>query len=695
MTMTPITPIRRILVANRGEIAARVMRTARELGIQTVGVHSDADAQAPYVGMADRTVRLPGVSSADTYLRGDLIIAAALASGADAIHPGYGFLSENPGFARAVGDAGLTWIGPTPESIEAMALKIEAKRLADDAGVPLVPGADLPAGITDAEAIAACDAVGYPLLIKASAGGGGKGMRIVTSPDDLIEALNGARREAASAFGDDTIFVERYLAGARHVEVQVFGDRLGSVIHLFERECSIQRRHQKVIEEAPSPGVTPAVRSRLHEAATSLARAIGYVGAGTVEFMVFGEGDDQEFFFLEMNTRLQVEHPVTEEITGQDLVAWQIAVAEGRPLPLTQEELVASGHAIEARLYAEDPAHDYRPTPGSLHRFSAPRGVGIRVDSGVADGFEVTAHYDPMLAKVIAHAPTRQEAAIRLADGLGRMTIHGPVTNRESLMAILRSMAFLAGDTTTAFLDENPQVLAPIVRAEDEQRHALAAGASVAAAEDPDPLVPLGWRNVPGIPAVVTMQRAGGHGFMTVLLDKRRAGTAVHLAQTEAVPFADVFALDAERLEGAEFEVLPATGTDMIVAATVAGVTARCAVSRYADEVFVDDGIHSSAWRLVPRFPDHSGDAAGHGAVTPMPGTITAVMVGAGDHVASGQVLVVLEAMKMEHRILADADGVVSAVLVEVGQAVDAHALVVEFADEPAPDMSAEGGDLT
>ena len=683
--MTSITPIRRILVANRGEIAARVIRTARSLGIQTVAVHSDADAGAPYLALADRSVHLPGVASADTYLDGSLVIAAALASGADAIHPGYGFLSENPGFARAVADAGLVWIGPTPDSIDAMALKIEAKRIAADAGVPLVPGANLPLGTSDAEALEACSAVGYPLLVKASAGGGGKGMRIVASPSDLIEALNGARREAASAFGDDTVFVERYLAGARHVEVQVFGDRHGSVIHLFERECSIQRRHQKVIEEAPSPGVTASVRARLHEAATSLARAIGYVGAGTVEFMVFGSGDEQEFFFLEMNTRLQVEHPVTEQITGQDLVAWQIAVAEGRPLPLAQDRVTASGHAIEARLYAEDPANDHRPAPGTIHRFGWSPDAGIRMDEGVADGFVVTPHYDPMLAKVIAHAPSREVAAARLAHALGRMTIHGPVTNRDSLVAILRTSAFLTGDTTTSFLDENPGVLAPTARAGDEQRHAVAAAAAISAWEDPDPLVETGWRNVPGVPLAVSMQRIGDAGVATVLIDQRRGATTIRIARTEAPPFAEVYALDAVLLDGAGFEVLPAALPDtLMVIVIVDGVAARCSVSRYADEVFVDDGAHSSAWLLLPRFPDHSGEAAGHGAVTPVPGTITAVMIEAGDVVTAGQPLVLLEAMKMEHRILADADGVVRAVLVEVGDSVDAHALVVEFEDEPA-----------
>ena len=673
--------IRRILIANRGEIASRVIRTARELGISTVAVHSDPDADAPYVRAADRSVRLPGVSSAQTYLDGALIISAALASGADAIHPGYGFLSENPGFARAVGDAGLIWIGPTPESIEAMALKVEAKRIAHAASVPLVPGAELPQGLSDADVLLACDAVGYPLLVKASAGGGGKGMKIVGARDELVEALQSARREALSSFGDDTVFVERYLTGARHVEVQVFGDAHGNVVHLFERECSIQRRHQKVIEEAPSPGVTPAVRARLHAAAVSLASAIGYVGAGTVEFMVFGAGDEQEFSFLEMNTRLQVEHPVTEEITGIDLVAWQIAVAQGDALPLAQQDIHSRGHAIEARLYAEDPAHDYLPATGVIHAFGVPERTGLRVDSGIASGSVITPHYDPMLAKVIGHAATREQAAALLADGLARMTLHAPVTNRDSLVAILRSEPFLSGDTTTAFLDQHPAVLDPITCAEDQQRHAIAVAYVIEALDAPADPVPLAWRNVPAAPEFVTLQRRGRPGFLTVLVDRHRDHDRIRLARTTDVPYGGVYAVEADEIFGARARVERAGG-DVIAIVEVDGVAARCRVTRYGNEVFVDDGIHSSAWIVEPRFADHSGDALGHGAVTPVPGTITVVAVAAGDTVVEGQLLVVLEAMKMEHRIVANVDGVVERVLVEVGQSVDAHAVVVEFTDE-------------
>ena len=612
------------------------MRTARRLGIETVAVHSDPDADAPHVRFADRAVRLPGSTSLETYLDADRVIAAAMAAGADAIHPGYGFLSENPVFARSVVRHGLTWVGPTPESIEAMALKVEAKRIAAEAGVPLVPGAELPERMIDAQMAFACAPVGFPLLVKASAGGGGKGMRLVTRADELVEAVAAARREAASAFGDGTVFAEKFLPAARHVEVQVVGDRYGSVIHLHERECSIQRRHQKIIEEAPSPGVMPMVRGRLQDAAVALAQRISYVGAGTVEFLVAGEGEEQQFYFLEMNTRLQVEHPVTEAITGLDLVELQLLVAQGERLPLRQGDVELRGHAIEARLYAEDPAHGYLPATGRIHRFQPDPDLPLRVDAGVEDGSLVTAFYDPMLAKVIAHGATRTEAARRLARGLAGLGLHGPVTNRDSLVATLRSEAFLAGETTTAFLEEHPEVLAPAIDPADERRHAAALARAIVEDEQPDDRIPLAWRNVPG-------------PLPTVRLERRGAEAAIEVAV------------------GPE----PDVPED--------GVTARCRVTRYGDEAFVDDGLVSTAWRILPRFADHSVDAAAHGAVTPVPGTITAVLVAAGDEVAAGQALVILEAMKMEHRITADTDGVVAQVLVEVGQSVDAHALVVEL----------------
>jgi acetyl/propionyl-CoA carboxylase alpha subunit len=648
--------MKRLLIANRGEIAVRVMRTAHRLGIETVAIHSDPDQDAPHVRLADRAVRLSGSSSMETYLDIPRVIAAAQASGADAVHPGYGFLSENPAFARAVLAAGLTWVGPTPESIEAMALKVEAKRIAAAAGLPLVPGAELPDGMIDGQMQFACAPVGFPLMIKASAGGGGKGMRLVERSADLVDAVEAARREARSAFGDGTVFAERYLPASRHVEVQVVGDQHGTVIHLHERECSIQRRHQKVVEEAPSPGVSGIVRGRLHDAAVALAQRIGYVGAGTVEFLVAGDGDAQEFFFLEMNTRLQVEHPVTEAVTGLDLVELQLLVAQGGRLPLHQPDVAVHGHAIEVRLYAEDPANGYLPATGRVHRFRPDTALPVRVDGGVADGSVITSHYDPMLAKVIAHGPTRDAAAGLLALGLTRLELHAPPTNRDSLVATLRSSAFRSGDTTTAFLDEHPEVLTPSPAPADLERHRSAVALAVLEQERPDPAVPLAWRNVPGPVPTVTLHRRGADAVEEVTLPR---GARI-LGMDEAT---------------------------FVVRVEADGVSADCRVTRYDDEVFVDDGLVATAWRILPRFPDHSVDSVGRGAVTPVPGTITAVEVAPGDAVTAGQVLVVLEAMKMEHRILADADGVIGAVLVEVGQSVDAHALVVEIepATEPEP----------
>ena len=458
----------KILIANRGEIAVRIARSCRELGVATVAVYSDADADAPHVQACDEAVHLPGVAPADTYLRHDLILDAAARTGADAVHPGYGFLAENAEFATACGDAGLTFIGPPPSAIASMGSKIEAKRLMRDAGVPILEGVEV-GDLDDAALRSAADDVGYPILVKASAGGGGKGMRIVVEADDLVDAVAAARREAAGAFGDDTVFLERYLERARHVEIQVVGDTHGNVVDLFERECSIQRRHQKIIEEAPSPAVDTDLREAMGKAAVDAAKAVGYFGAGTVEFMLAG----REFFFLEMNTRLQVEHPVTELITGLDLVRVQILVAEGRELPRDVCEPTMNGHAVEARLYAEDPANDFLPVTGTLHHFRVPDHV--RLDTGVADGTEISVHYDPMLAKVIAFAPTREEAALALAQGLADAEIHGPTTNRELLVRVLRSPEFLAGDTDTGFLDRVDVVALSAPLGSDHKVNAFAA----------------------------------------------------------------------------------------------------------------------------------------------------------------------------------------------------------------------------
>ncbi|MGH3236026.1 MAG: acetyl-CoA carboxylase biotin carboxylase subunit, partial [Streptosporangiaceae bacterium] len=439
-------PIRKLLIANRGEIAARVIRTAHGLGIGTVAVFSDPDAGAPYVSLADEAVRLPGAAPADTYLRGDLVIAAATATGAGAVHPGYGFLSENAAFARACADAGLVFVGPAADTIAAMGDKVTAKTLMADAGVPVLPQMT----VTDhADPAQAATRVGFPLLVKAAFGGGGRGMRLVAGPADLQAAVTSARREAASAFGDGAVFLERFVTDPRHVEVQILGDAAGAVVHLFERECSIQRRYQKIVEECPSPGVDACLRTALAAAAVTAGQAIGYAGAGAVEFVLDRDGS---FWFLEMNTRLQVEHPVTEAVTGLDLVELQLRIAEGEPLPPQAHEARIQGHAIEVRLYAEDVAAGFVPTTGTLHRFAIPAVPGIRVDTGFRSGSVVSPHYDAMLAKVIAHGRTRADAARRLARALEKAEIHGVTTNRDLLVAILREPGFLAGATDTGYL---------------------------------------------------------------------------------------------------------------------------------------------------------------------------------------------------------------------------------------------------
>ncbi len=706
-TVTPLPTatrrIRRLLVANRGEIAARIIRTAADLGIETVAVFSDPDRPSIAVREATLAVHLPGQTSAETYLRADLILDAARRTGADAIHPGYGFLSENPGFARAVVEAGLIWVGPDPEQIEAMALKVEAKRLAAAAGVPLVPGAELANDADDAAITAAGAAVGFPLLVKASAGGGGKGMRLVPQAAELIESVAAARREATSAFGDGTVFLERYLTGARHVEVQVFGDRHGHTVHLFERECSIQRRHQKVVEETPSPGTTDATRARMFEAAVSLASAIGYVGAGTVEFMVAGSGAAQEFFFLEMNTRLQVEHPVTEETTGVDLVEWQLRVAQGEPLPLAQHEIEQIGHAIEVRLYAEDPANGYLPNTGRLELARLWADPFIRVDTGVESGSEITSMYDPMLAKIIASGGTRAETARTLAAYLDDLRLVGPRTNRASLAALLREPDFLLGATTTDYLDLHPQVLAPEL-APDVHRRAVVAAVVAAAArqrlDDPAAhLAPPGWRNVPAVVefARVHVDRGGAE---TALVRWHRHGDtlAVELCPDEN-PFtahavdsfdARVDVLGVERGQPATAGSPARSEPDVVqIALEIDGVLRHHEVELIAGVALVGAAGVSVPVRLLPRFVDSSLGSGAAGPSTPVPGTVTVVSVQAGDEVEPGQTLVVLEAMKMEHRITADAAGVVEQVLVQVGQSVDAHQVVVVLAAEPATDEGA------
>ncbi|WP_118082589.1 biotin carboxylase N-terminal domain-containing protein [Streptomyces sp. CC0208] len=603
-----------VLVANRGEIACRIFRTCHELGIRTVAVHSDPDANALHTRVADTAVRLPGAAPAETYLRADLIVKAALASGADAVHPGYGFLSENADFARAVLDAGLVWIGPPPSAIEAMASKTRAKELMGLAPLGDVTPADL------------------PVLVKAAAGGGGRGMRVVRRVEDLTAALESARAEAASAFGDGEVFVEPYVEDGRHVEVQILADTHGTVWALGTRDCSLQRRHQKVIEEAPAPGLPDDLRAELHELAVRAARAVDYVGAGTVEFLVSGT----RAHFLEMNTRLQVEHPVTEALFGIDLVAEQIRVAEGAPLP--DEPPRARGHAVEARLYAEDPARDWTPQTGTLHHFSVP--PSVRLDTGYANGDDIGVHYDPMLAKVVAHAPTRAEAVRRLAGALEKATIHGPTTNRDLLVNSLRHKEFTTARMDTGFYDRH---LTELVGGPGEPYAPLAAALADAVGRSRFG----GWRNLHSGPQTKRYAMAGEEH--EVRYRHTRQG-----------------------LEADGVRVIHADPSAVVL--EVDGVRRTFEVARYGDQVYVG----GTALTALPRFPDPTAQLAPGSLLAPMPGTVVRVADGLaeGSAVEAGQPLLWLEAMKMEHRITAPVNGTLTALQAAPGQQVTVGSLL-------------------
>ena len=648
------------LVANRGEIARRVFRTCRAMGLGTVAVFSDADRDAPFVTEADEALALGGSAATDSYLRIDKIVEAAAGCGADAIHPGYGFLAESAAFAQAVIDAGLVWIGPSPHAIARMGSKLESKQLIADAGVPTLPSVDL-TGLTDSAVASAAANVGYPVLVKASAGGGGKGMRIVSDPSDLAQAAAGARREAQSAFGDGTIFLEKYLVDPRHVEIQIFGDTHGNIVSLHERECSIQRRHQKIVEEAPSPAVDSTLRQRMGEAAVAAARVVDYTGAGTVEFLLA----DGDFYFLEMNTRLQVEHPVTEAITGLDLVRLQLLVAMGEPLPADALSPRLDGHAIEVRVYAEDPQRGFLPAAGTLSTFEVASPPGIRVDSGVESGTVVPVHYDPLLAKVISHAPTRTEAARTLAASLDRSRIHGSVTNRDLLVRILRHPEFLAGHTDTGFLERHgvAGLAAPLVDA-DEQRWMALAATMVGHRErrDTAPVlttVPSGWRNNPSDPQSVSY--TGPHG--EVIVRYRMSGPTVSFDNGPDVAF--------------DHSVL---GDRVTVEMDGRRRTYRV---RRRGSVFEVDGSRGGATLTeIDRYPITGLDADPGSLHAPMPGKVLSVLVAEGDEVETGTVLLVMEAMKMEHTLRAPVSGVVTSVRASAGDQVDADAPLVVIHEE-------------
>ncbi len=660
--------IKKILIANRGEIARRIMRTCRTMGIATVAVCSDADRDAPFVSEADEVVPLGGLRPAECYLRADAIVEAAQRAGADAIHPGYGFLAENSEFARACESAGLIFIGPSSNVIAAMGSKLEAKRRMQAADVPLLPSVEIQTQPAE-KVLKNVEKLGWPVLIKASAGGGGRGMRVARSAAEFAAQLETAGQEAAAAFGDGTVFVEPYLPGARHIEVQIFGDAHGNVVHLFERECSIQRRHQKIVEESPSVVLDDALRGAIAAAAVRGAKAIDYTNAGTFEFLLTPEGT---FYFLEVNTRLQVEHPVTEFITGLDLVRLQILVAAGEPLPPEVFDLRPRGHAIEVRLCAEDPRHDYRPVAGRLSRCEVPSGDGLRVDSALDGAGDVPPYYDSMLAKVIAHAPTRNEAAARLAHALREARLHGLVTNRELLVRVLESDEFIEGATDTGFLSRHDatKLGAPLVTETDERLHAAAAALAAQAQRRSESHVlgnaPSGWRNNPSQPQSV--RYAGEHGE--------------HLVEYQFLRGELTLRVDGEALKNVRLK----EATANLVRLEVGGIERRYHVEHVGDTLFVDSGLGNSALREVPRFPLVEDAVATGSLVAPLPGTVHEVRIALGDRIEAGQVLLVLESMKMLHEIAAPHSGQVASLAVERGNQVHAGAVLAVVEADAAGD---------
>ncbi|QIA24337.1 acetyl/propionyl/methylcrotonyl-CoA carboxylase subunit alpha [Mesorhizobium sp. AA22] len=648
----------KILIANRGEIACRVIRTARKMGVRTVAVYSDADAKSLHVAMADEAVHIGASPVGESYLRGDKIVAAALAAGAEAIHPGYGFLSENPDFVDQVTAAGLVFIGPSAASIRAMGLKDAAKRLMEKAGVPVVPGYQ---GEAQEIVLLASKAreIGYPVLIKARAGGGGKGMRRVEHPDDFSEALSGARREAKAAFGDDRVLVEKYIDKPRHIEVQVFGDSFGNVVYLYERDCSAQRRHQKVIEEAPAPGMTPALRKAMTEAAVKAAKAINYFGAGTIEFIVDASQGlkADRFWFMEMNTRLQVEHPVTEMVTGIDLVEWQLRVASGEKLPKTQSEITFSGHAFEARIYAEDAAKGFLPATGTLHHLkfpdSAPEGASMRIETGVRAGDAISPFYDPMIAKLIVHGKSRQAALEALGIALSQTEIAGSTVNTAFLAALAADADFSAGDVDTGLIGRHQQALTAVPPPSSEIVAAAAFAASGAGTQAPsnDP-----WSSL-----------AGYSHFHTV---PRR--TRLRYGDDEIVALVSV-------RPDKRFQVALDAPYD---SASPLDLRAAPRLARWPGHVTVFSGAIGYSFAVPDPLARADEIAAGSDSLrAPMPGLVKLVRAARGEAVIKGQPLLILEAMKMEHTISATHDGTIAEIATEGAQVTDGTVLV-RFAEE-------------
>ena len=652
----------KILIANRGEIACRVAATARRLGIKTVAVYSDADAQAKHVAVCDEAVHIGGSAPAESYLRWERIIDAAKATGAQAIHPGYGFLSENEAFAQACAKAGLVFIGPPASAIQAMGLKAESKRLMEKAGVPLVPGyhgADQDTRLLQHEA----DRIGYPVLIKASAGGGGKGMRVVEKREDFESSLASCQREAVNSFGDAAVLIEKYVMRPRHIEIQVFGDTRGNCVYLFERDCSVQRRHQKVLEEAPAPGMTPEMRQQMGQAAVAAARAVNYVGAGTVEFIVEQRDGRMSFFFMEMNTRLQVEHPVTEAITGLDLVEWQLRVAAGEPLPLKQEQLQIHGHAIEARICAENPDKHFLPATGTLHAYALPEcsefAVSpVRVDSGVREGDAISPYYDSMVAKLIVHGDTREQALARLDTALAATRIVGLQTNVQFLRHVLATRSFAQADLDTALivreaavLFEQEKVGLPLAAASVVAQTLLQEQASAGAPGWTDPWAQRdGWRS---------------HG-----LTQRYFDLYFHdETHTAVLTYLHDGALQLQLEESSAPLQFRRKGEDIDLQYGSQRCTVRVLCSGEVAHVFTPQGATQIT---VLDALAHAGETPAEGGrlSAPMPGKVVSFAVKAGDKVAKGQALAVMEAMKMEHTIAAPADGVVAELLYAPGDQV-------------------------
>ncbi len=672
--------VRKLLVANRAEIASRICSTARRMGITTVAVFSDPDAELPFVRAADEAVRLPGASPSETYLNISSLLDAAKRSGADAVHPGYGFLSEHAGFARACLQEGLTFVGPPPSCIEAMGSKTAAKSLMERSGVPVLPGAE----VKGPEDMAAARALGAPLLVKAVFGGGGRGMRVVLDPAFLPDAVASAQREAEAAFGDPSVFVERFVERPRHVEVQVMADQHGTIVALGERDCSVQRRHQKLVEETPSPAVSAELRATLAEAAVAAARAIGYVGAGTVEFVL---APDHSFYFLEVNTRLQVEHPVTEMVTGLDLVELQLRVARGEPLPDACRSARPRGHAIEVRLYAEDVRRDFLPSSGRLARLFFPALPSVRVDVGYESGSTVSRHYDAMVAKVIAWAPDRQMALARLTGALASTRVHGVAHNKDLLEAVLKHPEFVAGEADTAFLERHPpsELLGPTEEA-SVPHAAVAALAAAAARCEASPVqrhVPPGWRNVPsGWPETRLVDQADG---TTRTVQYRLPGH-------KPLPCPVTLRVDGQALEADLYDLHP-DSVDIAL-----GGLRRCFDVHWVHmgdddaegTVFVDSPLGSTTFVEEARFPAPRQAVSAGSLTAPLPGSVVRVAVEPGTEVSEGDLLVVLEAMKMEHEVRAPRGGRVAQVRVATGDQLEPGQVLVVV--EESDDLASSDG---